>query len=241
MPFFTGHLDLLKVEIIHHMETQLEDFLNLQPTHLKVARQILETEISNPYEIKRCLNLIEHGQCPVLARDQNADPLPNEIVDWFKWLDQRQNYVNYSTPLSKYREDLQNYMCPQFSRVRTIEELKTRPVVYFIVISSEGKTLVEWSYEISINADGDPVWHNKLHFNDGVLYGTDFLWPRYEKTVLCDKVPNFDARLVWIFRDYANYRKIITIQRWWREQFYNPESKICQKWVARVQKIFDKS
>lgn len=62
----------------------------------------------------------------------------------------------------------------------------------------------------------------------------------YRGSILVLEIPENDEILNKILNDFSKYRKIITIQRWWTQIFYDPQSRICKKWTDRVQETFKK-
>lgn len=230
MPFFSNRPDLLQQQILQNLENNPEKFMDTPPTDLLIARQILEEELgSNTREIDRCLDLITQGKTPIFPRDQDELVLIKRVKGWrgngiksytlatlcYKGIARWELYVDYSTPRSNYREDLTNLIQNTFSWNSNIK-FYNAPITHKFYLLNEN-----FEFETFINAP--------LTFIS-------------EDSILCSETPVLDEYFkikILIFEDYSKYRKIITLQRWWKDKMWNPESPICQKWIAKVQAIFD--
>lgn len=226
MPFFSNRPDLLQQQILQNLENNPEKFMDTPPTDLSIARQILEAELgSNTREIDRCLDLITQGKIPIFPRDQNPGLNPfkptryhnKNYYDLKKYynniIESWKLYVDYSTPRSNYRKNLTHLMENTFPRIQVLP-INLEYQLFALTTSFELE-----NYRCNLPCTLIP-----------------------NVTIPCSETPVLDEYFkikILIFEDYSKYRKIITLQRWWKDKMWNPESPICQKWVAKVQAIFD--
>lgn len=235
MPFFSGHLELAKEQTYRHFEKNPKLYFNAHPTDLDLCRQVLEREGVSKAEMKRCLKLLAEGKEVKFPRDQDLDEFKpfnysiDSIYDEYSpglasiyhlfhlW----EEYVNFPTPRTNYRQDVQRFIKSMFPTEISSNDIKDRNFYQI-------KLKKNWESGFDI-AKVEPNEYFGMHYANCIYTS--------EQPVLD---PYYNLKL-YILKKYARYRKIIFIQRQWRERFYNPESEICRRWTDRVQKTFDKN